>query len=445
MPWTRWLLIACLLATLAWLSTCSVGLDPAQRRICRALPEALEDEGALVRITGERQLAPPSSVEVDYEVALGDGRLRREFVRCGFGEGELGRLDLVRAETRAGRLSEIKLGVLKRWWLPHAQLHEILPLTPLLDARPPAGLGYVLQIALNAVPLAAVDALLALAYALVYGLLGRILFGFGEVAVIGGYGTVIAVALGLSASLAWAPVLLGLGSLLAAALASLAACAMADILARPLGQGRALALVVASVGLAIAVPEGLRIAQGAGELWLRPLFRDPVLLLDASGFTVTATPMQAIVVASTAGAVAAVFAVLRGTAGGRAWRAVSEDAQAAALSGIDRTRVVMQTFAASGALAGLAGFLLVANYGGIGFASGLLLGLKALLAAVVGGAGSLGGAVLAGLIVGIAETVWSGYGEIAYKDVAILAMLVFLLVLRPGGLLGFAGRTPRPV
>lgn len=429
----------------ALLAACSAGLDPGQRRICRALPQALEAEGTRIQIAGEGRAAAPYQVEITYDASDQGMAPRRAFVRCGFGDGAMGRLDLVRAEDAEGRLSDIKLQVLKRWWLPYAEPRQMLTDLPAIAARPPAAAGYFLQILINAVPLAAIDALLALAYALVYGLIGRVLFGFGEIAVTGGFASVIGIALAFAAGSGAPPAMLGFGLLLAVAVSTLAGRAMAEILARPLAERRGLALVVASIGLAIAVPEGLRLAQGADDRWVRPMLREPILLADASGFTMTATPVQGLVVVLATAAIAALFIVMRRTAAGRVWRAVAEDGRTASLLGIDRWRVMSLTFAASGALSGLAGFLLVASYGGIGFASGLLIGLKALLAAVVGGVGSLGGAVLAGALVGIAETFWSGYAEIAYKDVAILAMLVLLLVLRPGGLLGFAGRTPRPV
>lgn len=427
------------------LAGCSLGLDPGRRRICRSLPEALEPEGSRIDITGEHVASGRYDVEITYAAIPPGDRPHAGFVRCGFGEGELGRLDLVRAETAEGPLSEIKLDVLKRWWLPDAVPRQMLPDLPMFPGRPSAAAGYLLQILINAAPLATIDALLALAYALVYGLIGRVMFGFGEVAVIGGFGTVIAMTLAMGAGLASPAALLACGLLAAVALSGLAGVTMADVLARPLGEKRGLALVVASIGLAIAVPELLRVFQGADDLWTRPMFRDPLLIVDASGFPVTATPMQAVVVVLTVSALAGLFRLLQATAAGRAWRAVAEDARTAALFGVDRWAVVAFTFAGSGMLAGLAGFLLIAQYGGIGFASGLMLGLKALLAAVVGGGGSLAGAVVAGAIVGIAETFWSGYLEIAYKDVAILVMLVLLLILRPGGLLGFAERTPRPV
>jgi branched-chain amino acid transport system permease protein len=212
-----------------------------------------------------------------------------------------------------------------------------------------------------------------------------------------------------------------------------------------LARGRGLALVVASVGLAIAIPEALRLAQGAADRWVQTFLRDPVPLIAAAGFSVTATPMQGLVAALAIASMLALGLVMARTPAGRAWRAAAEDPGAAALFGVDLNRVAFLTFVASGALSGLAGFMLVANYGGIGFSAGLLLGLKALLAAVVGGVGSLAGAALAGALIGIVETFWSGYFEIAYKDVAVLALLTMLLVLRPGGLLGFAERGPRPV
>jgi branched-subunit amino acid ABC-type transport system permease component len=96
-------------------------------------------------------------------------------------------------------------------------------------------------------------------------------------------------------------------------------------------------------------------------------------------------------------------------------------------------------------MAGLSGMLIVAQYGGLGFAGGFQYGLKALIAAIVGGIGSVPGALLGGVAVGLFETLWSAYLPIEARDVALYAALVVFLIFRPGGLLGMRELTPRPV
>ena len=113
--------------------------------------------------------------------------------------------------------------------------------------------------------------------------------------------------------------------------------------------------------------------------------------------------------------------------------------EAASLFGVDGGRLLAATLALAGAMAGLSGMLIVAQYGGLGFAGGFQFGLKALIAAIVGGIGSVPGALLGGMAVGLFETLWSAYLPIDARDIALYAALVVFLVFRPGGFLGIQG------
>jgi branched-chain amino acid transport system permease protein len=130
---------------------------------------------------------------------------------------------------------------------------------------------------------------------------------------------------------------------------------------------------------------------------------------------------------------------------GRAWRAYADDAKAASLFGVDGPRLLRQTLGLAGAMAGLSGMLIVAQYGGLGFAGGFQFGLKALIAAIIGGIGSVPGALLGGLAIGLFETFWSAYLPIEARDIALYGTLVAFLVFRPGGFLGIRDPTPRQV
>ncbi len=112
---------------------------------------------------------------------------------------------------------------------------------------------------------------------------------------------------------------------------------------------------------------------------------------------------------------------------------------------VDGPRLLARTLGLAGAMAGLSGFLIVAQYGGLGFAGGFQYGLKALIAAIVGGIGSIPGALLGGIAVGLFETLWSSYLPLEARDVALYAALVVFLVFRPGGFLGIRDPTPRTV
>ena len=129
---------------------------------------------------------------------------------------------------------------------------------------------------------------------------------------------------------------------------------------------------------------------------------------------------------------------------GRAMRATAEQTQIAALMGVNPNRVISITFMLGGALAGLAGVMIARNYGNVHFYMGLIPGLKAFTAAVLGGIGNLQGAMLGGLLLGLIESLGAGYiGELTggvfgsnYQDIFAFLVLILVLVLRPTGLLG---------
>jgi branched-chain amino acid transport system permease protein len=124
------------------------------------------------------------------------------------------------------------------------------------------------------------------------------------------------------------------------------------------------------------------------------------------------------------------------TALGRAQRACEQDRVMAGLVGINVDRTISLTFVMGAALAAVAGMLFLLRYGVIDFYIGFLVGIKAFTAAVLGGIGSLPGAMLGGLLIGLIEVFWSAYFSIEYKDVAAFAVLVMVLIFLPTGLLG---------
>jgi branched-chain amino acid transport system permease protein len=191
--------------------------------------------------------------------------------------------------------------------------------------------------------------------------------------------------------------------------------------------------------------EYLRLAQSPVTVWIPPIWSDAVPLVRAGSFVVGVTPVSLLTSALGALAAVAVLLLLHRSGFGRTWRAYADDPKAARLCGVDGPRLLTRTLAISGALAALTGTLVVVQYGGLGFAGGFGLGLKALIAAVLGGIGSVAGALLGGIAIGTFETLWSAYFPIEMRDVALYASLIAVLVFRPGGLVGTRGGRPREV
>jgi branched-chain amino acid transport system permease protein len=207
--------------------------------------------------------------------------------------------------------------------------------------------------------------------------------------------------------------------------------------------GQPILIATAAVGLSIS--EFVRVSQGSRERWAPPIFNQPIALLRADDFVVTVTPMQVLVAALALTAAVSVLWLLARTRFGRSWRAFADDPGTAALFGVDGRRLLAATFLIAGLLAGLSGWIVAAYYGNVSHSMGAMFGLKALVAAVIGGIGSVPGAFLGGVCVALIEAGWSAYFDIQARDIVVFSLLIVVFVLRPGGLLGFAGPKPRDV
>jgi branched-chain amino acid transport system permease protein len=159
---------------------------------------------------------------------------------------------------------------------------------------------------------------------------------------------------------------------------------------------------------------------------------------EGAGFDVVASWKQIAIIAAGLAVLAGLGWLLTRTRFGLFYRACADDKFSAALMGANVDRVVAQAFTLGGALAGFAGFVLIEYYGVANFFMGFLIGFKALTAAIVGGIGSIRGAVLGGALIALLETFWSGYLGGTYREVAVFSVLALVLAFRPSGLLGRA-------
>jgi branched-chain amino acid transport system permease protein len=204
-------------------------------------------------------------------------------------------------------------------------------------------------------------------------------------------------------------------------------------------------VLIATVGLSLALSEYLRLMQGVETRWLPPVFNTPWPLLRHESFVATTTP---VVLGAGLLGLAAAFALvqyLRHSTYGRSWRAIADDPKMAELMGVDQQAIYDRAVILACASAAAAGIIVTVIFGGLGYAGGFSLGLKALVAAVLGGIGSVGGAALGGLCIALLEAIWSSTMPIEARDIVVFALLALVLVIRPGGFFGHGELRPREV
>ncbi len=299
----------------------------------------------------------------------------------------------------------------------------------------PKGALYFLQQSINAIKVSAFYALLAVAYVLLYGTVNRINLAFGATAMCSAYLTISGVTIIFAVSTFGLATTLVLGLAYALTTTAILGFAVQRTVIKPLRSATTVAVLIATIGLAIVLEEVMRIASGSRVKWLSPILDRPILIVDSAEFSVQITQMQVIIVVAAMALSIGLIVFVYKHKFGRAWRACAQDLEMAALCGIDVDRTLGQTFLISSAYAAAAGAIIALYYGGVSFHMGTVLGLKALLAAVIGGLHSLGGAFLGALILGFLESYWSAYFDIEDRDVVVLAVLALVMILRPNGLL----------
>jgi branched-chain amino acid transport system permease protein len=271
---------------------------------------------------------------------------------------------------------------------------------------------------------------------MVYGIIGMINFAHGDIFMVGAFVALITFLVLVAAGLTAVPLALFIVLLVAMLLTSLYGWAVERLAYRPLRHSFRLAPLISAIGMSIVLQNFVQIAQGARVKPLPPLIQGGYTLWESESFDVQLSNIQIIVVLTTL-ILMLVFSWLVGrTRLGRDMRACEQDIKMAALLGVDTDRTISLTFVIGAALAAVAGIMYLLYYGVIDFFIGFVAGVKAFTAAVLGGIGSLPGAMLGGLFIGLIETFWSAYFSIEYKDVAAFSILVIVLIFLPTGILG---------
>ncbi|HUP93554.1 MAG TPA: branched-chain amino acid ABC transporter permease [Burkholderiales bacterium] len=296
-----------------------------------------------------------------------------------------------------------------------------------------------LQQILNGLVLGSIYALVALGYTMVYGILGLINFAHGDIVMVGAL-VALTVAHMLSGSglppAAVLAIAIGAASIVCIAIG----VTVERVAYRPLRRAPRLAPLITAIGVSILIQYSAALIWGKQYLSMPELLTPASITFGGAQFT----DIQAYIFLLACGIMAALLWFIKSSRIGRAMRATEQNPDIAGLMGIDTNRIIAFTFLLGSAIGAIAGVMVVLYYGLGHYFMGFMLGLKAFTAAVLGGIGNIAGAMLGGLLLGIIESLASGYiGDLTggllgsnYRDIFAFLVLILVLVLRPSGLMG---------
>ncbi len=275
-------------------------------------------------------------------------------------------------------------------------------------------------------------ALIALGYTMVYGILQLINFAHGEIYMIGAFTALIV------ASVLTMKGMTGLSVLIVAGVVAVLYSAaygftVEKIAYKPLRQASRLSPLISAIGMSIFLQNYVMLAQTSDFLPFPSLLPQSDLLDSISHII---GPSDFIIILTSAVVMIALSLLLKFTKMGKAMRATAQDQQMALLTGVNINRVISITFIIGSSLAALGGILIASHVGRINFYIGFNAGIKAFTAAVLGGIGSIPGAMLGALALGMAESFGTGYISSDYESVFAFAFLILILIFKPDGILG---------
>ncbi len=299
----------------------------------------------------------------------------------------------------------------------------------------------LLQQIINGLVLGSMYALVALGYTMVYGIIGLINFAHGDVLMVGALTSWTIIRMMMEASVGMPGWLI----LLLATIIAMVVCAALNftiekLAYRPLRNSPRLAPLITAIGMSLLLQTfAMIIWEPNPKAYPSMLSREPI---EVGGAVISVT--QIVILAVTAMTLAGLMYLVNKTNLGRAMRATAENPRVAALMGIKPDVVISATFIIGAMLAAIAGVMWASNYGTVQHAMGFMPGLKAFVAAVMGGIGNLAGAVVGGIALGLIESLGAGYlGQLTggvlgsqYVDIFAFIVLALVLTLRPSGLLG---------
>jgi branched-chain amino acid transport system permease protein len=289
-----------------------------------------------------------------------------------------------------------------------------------------------LQQLINGLTLGSVYALIALGYSMVYGILELINFAHGEIYMLGAYFGIIFLAFFTAAGLTTysLPLALGLTVVLSIIFCSSYGFTIEKIAYKPLRDAPRLSPLISAIGVSIFLQNYVMLTQGATDKVFPSLF-------GSKGFqlmSVRMTYLQLFIIISSVILMVALQLFIRKTRMGKAMRAVAQDKTMASLVGINIDTVISLTFIIGSGLAAVAGLMVAMYYGLVNYYIGYIAGIKAFTAAVLGGIGSIRGAMFGGILLGLVESLGGSYISSEYKDAYAFVILIIILLVKPGGL-----------
>lgn len=300
----------------------------------------------------------------------------------------------------------------------------------------PEFLPQLIQQLFNGLSLGAIYALIAIGYTMVYGIIGMINFAHGEIYMIGAYvGLVTLSAIGTQSGLP-IYVVIGLMLLVAVVITGVYGFVVEQVAYKPVRNGPRLVALISAIGMSIFLQNWVALGQGARDMAVPSLMPGSLRFGSDSAFEIYIPYTRVMIIVVAVALMIALTLYIKHSRMGRASRACSQDMHMANLLGIDTNRVISFTFILGAMLAAVGGVLIAVAVGKLNPFIGFLVGIKAFTAAVLGGIGSIPGAMLGGILLGVAETFAAAYISSEYKDIVAFGLLVLILLFRPTGLLG---------
>ncbi|TJZ69036.1 branched-chain amino acid ABC transporter permease [Chitiniphilus eburneus] len=298
-----------------------------------------------------------------------------------------------------------------------------------------------IQQLINGLIVGSIYALIALGYTMVYGIMQLINFAHGEIVMIGAMVTITCINLLLDLGVQLpGPLLLLAGLLMAIPVSMLLGFTIERVAYRPLRRAPRLAPLITAIGLSIVLQQLAMLIWGRNYRPFPSIL--PTKVHDFYGAAITDLQIAIFILAFLL--MGGLFFLIERTKLGRAMRATSQNPDVAGLMGVNINTVISMTFVIGSALGAVAGVMVAANYDQAHAYMGFMIGLKAFTAAVLGGIGNLAGAVVGGILLGLIESLGSGYlGDLTggflgsnYKDIFAFVVLIAVLIFRPSGLMG---------